>query len=184
MSNYYLMAQLPALDQVEGAAPLPITEERYLELCSRFLSKKAAAAVKSLTLLPDRRESATGWALIDAWNDEERQLRMALAGLRAKRMKKTTKADKKDFSAAVMQAAQAAMDAEDPLKAEISLNQYRLQFLESLRPLDGFCDDAVFYYGLKLKLLARMKGLDPERGRQTYREVYASILSGEGREDI
>ena len=97
MSNYYLMAQLPALDQVEGAAPLPITEERYLELCSRFLSKKAAAAVKSLTLLPDRRESATGWALIDAWNDGERQLRMALAGLRAKRMKKTTKADKKDI---------------------------------------------------------------------------------------
>lgn len=46
MAEYYLIAQLPSLDGLGDNMPIPITEERFLELCSRFLGKKAQ---KSLT---------------------------------------------------------------------------------------------------------------------------------------
>ena len=38
MAEYYLMSQLPSLDGVGENTPLPITEERFSELCHRFLS--------------------------------------------------------------------------------------------------------------------------------------------------
>ena len=37
MAEYYLIAQLPSLDGVGENMPVPITEERFLELCCRFL---------------------------------------------------------------------------------------------------------------------------------------------------
>ena len=41
MAEYYFMSQLPSLDGIGEQVPLPITEERFLELCHRFLGKKA-----------------------------------------------------------------------------------------------------------------------------------------------
>jgi len=66
----------------------------------------------------------------------------------------------------------------DPLAAEKYLNRYRLEFLESIRPMDTFCDDAVFYYGLKLKLIVRMRTFDIQKGEDAYRNIYDSIISG------
>lgn len=44
MAAYYLMAQLPTLDGLGEAAAPPITEERFLELCGRFLGKRAGGS--------------------------------------------------------------------------------------------------------------------------------------------
>mgnify|MGYP005612931661 CR=1 FL=1 len=41
MAEFYLVSQLPSLEGLSDNSPLPITEERFMELCSRFLSKKA-----------------------------------------------------------------------------------------------------------------------------------------------
>ena len=40
MAAYYLISQLPALDGIGDNVPLPITEERFVELCGRFLKAK------------------------------------------------------------------------------------------------------------------------------------------------
>lgn len=40
MAEYYLISQLPSLDGIHDNAPLPITEERFTELCDRFLKKR------------------------------------------------------------------------------------------------------------------------------------------------
>ena len=47
MAAYYLMAQLPTLDGLGEAAAPPITEERFLELCGRFLGKRARRELES-----------------------------------------------------------------------------------------------------------------------------------------
>lgn len=49
MAAYYLIAQLPSLDGLGERAPLPITEERFLQLCQSFLSKKAQRGLRWLT---------------------------------------------------------------------------------------------------------------------------------------
>ena len=62
MAAYYLIAQLPSLDGLGERAPLPITEERFLQLCQSFLSKKAQRGLRWLTLAPPRRLDRTGLA--------------------------------------------------------------------------------------------------------------------------
>ena len=49
MAEYYLISQLPSLDGIGENTPIPITEERFLELCSRLLGKKAQNKIKKLT---------------------------------------------------------------------------------------------------------------------------------------
>ena len=54
MANIYFMSQLPSLDGINENVALPITEERFLELCQRFLDKKAQHEISKLTLTPPR----------------------------------------------------------------------------------------------------------------------------------
>ena len=166
MAAYYLVAQLPSLDGLGERAPLPITEERFLQLCQSLLSKKAQRGLRWLTLAPPRRLESTGLALVDAWNAGERKLRLALGKVR-------------DFPAEMLKAARTAADMENPMAAEHFLCSYRLAFLDTLRPMDPFSEDAVFYYGLKLKLMARMRQFDAQAGREAYQNIYDSILRKE-----
>ncbi len=184
MSQYYLVSQLPSLDGIADGAPLPISEERFLELCRRFLGKRALVCLEGLTLTPPREHTYTGSALIDAWNEGERSLRLALALARAAKQKKMFDAGGEPVSAALMQTARTALECSDPLEAELFLHKYRLDCLESLRPMDAFSDDAVFYYGLRLMLLSRIRRQDKASGEAAYRNIYSSIMNGEGREVV
>ena len=89
MAEYYLISQLPSLDGISESAPLPITDERFIELCNRFLSKKSQEAMEKLTLSPSKSFENTGSSFIDSWNESERNLRFALGKVRAEKMKKS-----------------------------------------------------------------------------------------------
>ncbi len=184
MSLYYLMAQLPSLDALPDNAPLPITEESFYELCERLLNKKAFAALSELTLVPNRNVENSGFSLVDQWNDGERQLRFALASLRAGTMNKTFETGENSLPSNMVQIAKNACEMTDPMDAERFLNKHRLQFLESLRPMDAFCDNAVFYYALKIKLLKRIRSFDEDKGREAYKNIYNSVLAGDRKEAI
>ena len=164
MAEYYFMSQLPSLDGVSENVALPITEERFLDLCGRFLGKKAQSELSKLTLTPPRTNEDTKSLLIDAWNKGERDLRLALAKARADKMKKTFDTENKNFSVDLMKVARTAVDSESPLEAEKFLNRYRMDFLETLRPLNAFSEDSVYYYGLKLKLILRMRQFNADIG--------------------
>ena len=179
MADYYLISQLPSLDGVSEHAPLPITEERFKELCARFLGKKALDELAQLTVAPPRRGTPTGCAFIDAWNERERTLRLALAKVRADRMKKTFDTQDEELPPEHVRAAAAAMEMNDPMQAEKHLNQYRLDMLEDLRPMDGFSKEYLLYYGLKLKLLLRMRRFDTDAGEAAYKTIYNAVLSGD-----
>ncbi len=179
MSEYYLMAQLPSLDGVGEHTPLPITEERFCELCNRFLGKKAAKILNDLTVTPRKDQPSSGNGLVDKWNEEEQNLRWALAQIRGERMKKSTE-KRENLPLRSLEIARTAAEMTDPMAAELYLNQTRLAFLETLRPADGFSLSAVYYYGLKLKLLTRIRTFDPAKGEQAYRGIYHAILAGEG----
>ncbi len=182
MSQYYLAAQLPSLDAISETTPIPITEERFYDLCSRFLSKSSLDTVSKLTLSPPKTASPTGNTLLDAWSDGERQLRLALGTVRAKKLKKDFDIGQNEISAKYLQYAKAATEISDPMEAEKFLNRCRLEMLEELRPTDSFSDRFIFYYGLKLKLLMRIRGFDEESGRKAYKNIYSSIING-GRQE-
>lgn len=179
MAEYYLISQLPSLDGISENLPLPITEARFAELCGRFLGKKALSALDKLTISPPKSAEPTGFALIDAWNESERNLRFALGKLRAEKMKKSFDTENRDFPTEYLKAAAAALEMENPMEAEKYLCRFRLEILEAGRPMDAFSVDYIFYYGLKLKLLARIRQFDREAGETAYRRIYSSILDGD-----
>ena len=184
MAEYYLISQLPSLDGINENSPLPITQERFTELCQRFLSKKAQGELENLTLIPPTNPKKSSSALIEGWNKGERNLRLALAKLRADKMNKHFDTDNQSFPAGLLQAARTAVEIESPMEAEKFLNSYRLDFLESLRPMDSFSEEFVFYYGLKLKLVERIRKFEPKSGESAYRNIYNSIMNGDKSEVI
>lgn len=179
MAQYYFVSQLPSLDGLGENAPAPISEERFKELCGRFLSGKTQQAVEKLTLSPSRILESSGFPLIDAWNESERTLRFALGKVRAEKMKKPFDTENKALPAEYIKAAGVATELENPMEAEEYLNRFRLEILESLRPTDSFSEDYIFYYGLKLKLLLRTRQFDTAAGEAAYKKIYNSILNGD-----
>ncbi len=179
MAEYYLMSQLPSLDGIGESMPVPITEERFTELCSRFLGKKAQTEVSKLTLTPSREPAKTSSALVAAWNEGERKLRLALGKVRADRMHKSFDTGKEHLPVELMKIANRAVESENPLEAERILDSYRMEFLDSIRPMDSFSEDAVFHYGLKLKLILRIRQFDRALGESAYRNIYSSIMDGD-----
>ncbi len=179
MAEYYLISQLPSLDGLSENSPLPITEERFFELCNRLSGKKVLAEFGKLTLIPSRVYEKSGSSLIEAWNDNERKLRFALGKVRAEKMNKQFETENISIPYELLQVVREAIEIENPLEAEIFLNEYRLGFLEKLRPSDSFSEEFVFYYGLKLKLLSRIRRFDPESGETTYKNIYSSIMNGD-----
>ena len=184
MAEYYLISQLPSLDGISENAPLPISEERFAELCNRFLGKKVQKAVEKLTLSPPKNYESSGSALIDAFNECERSLRFALGKVRAEKQKKPFDTENRILPVEYIKAASTAIEIENPMEAEKYLNSFRLENLETLRPMDGFSEDYIFYYGLKLKLILRIRQFDKAEGEKAYRNIYNSILNGDRLEAI
>ncbi len=176
MAEYYLVSQLPSLDGVNENSPLPITEEVFLELCERLLNKKMFGEIKNLTLVPSLEFEKSNSPLIDAWNDGERNLRLALGKARADKMSKPFDLQKNDLPAEIIKVANTAVETKNPLDAEYFLLNHRLSFLETLRPLDSFSDEYIFYYALKLKLIFRIKQFNKNLGEATYKKIYSCVL--------
>ena len=182
MAEYYLISQLPSLDGISENTPLPVTSARFSELCGQHLGKKAQKEFDGITLSPSRQAVRSTSAVLSQWNDGERMLRLALGKLRAEKMNKTFDAEVQSFPAALLQAARTAVEIESPMEAEKFLNRHRLDFLESIRPMDPFSEEYVFYYGLKLKLLERIRQFDTASGEIAYRKIYNSVLNAAGSE--
>ncbi len=184
MSLYYLMSQLPSLDGLGEATPIPITEKSFYKLCGELLDKKLLKVLNSLTLIPPKDEEKTGFALVDSWNESERQLRLALAYIRAEKMKKPFETGVRNFPPEISTAAKTAAEMDNPLAAERYLSEFRQDALEKLRPMDSFSAEALFYYGLKLKLMLKIRQFDKDSGSTAYRNIYNSIMSGEMSEAV
>lgn len=179
MAEYYLISQLPSLDGLGENSPAPISEERFMELCGQLLGKNAQSNLNQLTLTPPRNPGKSDSALIRAWNEGERDLRLALGKARADKMKKSFDTENRSFPPDLLRTAANAISTENPMEAERLLNRYRLSFLETLRPMDTFSTDFLYYYGLKLKLILRFERFNTELGEAAYRDIYGSILTGD-----
>ena len=184
MAEYYLISQLPSLDGINETTPLPINEERFYELCGQHLGRKSQSKIEKLTIIPSRDAESVSSVLLREWYEGERNLRLALLKVRAEKMNKAFDLQNKSLPAELLKVASDAAGEENPMKAENILFEYRLKFLESLRPMDTFSEDFVFYYGLKLKLITRMKQFDTRLGEIAYRDIYNSILDGNRTEDM
>ena len=156
MAEYYLISQLPSLDGLSDNVPVPITEERFYDICNRILGKKAQDKLSKLSLVPPRNYEFSDSEVLNSWNAGERNLRLALGKVRAEKLGKQFDTENRTFTTDLMQAVRAAVEMDSPLEAEKVLNRYRMDYLEAIRPMDTFSEEFVYYYCLKLKLILGM----------------------------
>lgn len=173
---YFLVSQLPSLGNIGEKAAMPLSESSFIELCSRYMSEKEKSVLKTLSLVPPREDIDTGSSFLNTWYQKERDLRLALAQIRAQKMKKDSFILPGSCTADIQQAARTAVGMDSPLSAEQFLYDYRLKLLDELTPIDGFSTDAVYAYGIRLMLVSRMKKFDGEKGVAAYHQIYNSIL--------
>lgn len=174
--QYYLVAQLPDVAAVSEKQALPITEEYFRNLCSRFLDVKSMRILNNLSLVPPRNDALTGSAFVDSWYDKERALRLSLAQVRALKMHKESEQLNGSCTGDVLQAARTAVGMDSPLAAEQYLYQYRINVVNQIAPIDIFSIDAIFAYGIKLMLAQRMKLFNEDTGMASYHTIYDRIL--------
>lgn len=179
MAYYYLVSQLPNISSSESKSALPLNGMQFLELASRFISEEEKEILKNLSLIPPMELSSTGSKFLDIWYEKERNLRCALAQIRAQKMKKDSVPLPPGCTADIISAARTAVGMDSPLSAEEFLYEYRLRLLDDLRPLDGFSIDAVYAYGLRLMLVERMRKFEVENGKASYHKIYDTILDGD-----
>lgn len=173
---YYLMAQLPDISLLSPEVEPPITEERFRELCERALSGKELKMLDSLSLVPPKGAVPTGSEFLDKWYASERNLRLCLASIRAKNIGK--EAEEVVVDSDISQVAHDACEMNNPLQAELFLHKYRQSVLTSLHPSDMFSIDAVYEYGIRLMLDARMRKFNLDAGEAAMQTVYDAILEG------
>ena len=179
MAYYYLVSQLPNISSAEGKTALPLNGQSFKELACRYISEAEKAVLNGLSLVPSKELASTGSAFLDTWYEKERNLRFALAQIRAQKMKKDAIPLPPGWTADIISIARTAVGMDSPLSAEQYLFDYRLRLLDELRPLDGFSIDAVYAYGLKLLLVERMRKFEVENGKTSYHKIYDTILDGD-----
>ena len=177
MAYYYLVSQLPNISSSESKSALPLNGKEFIELASRFITEEEKTVLESLSLVPPMESLSTGSVFLDTWYEKERNLRCALAQIRAQKLKKDSIPLPPGCTADIISAARTAVGMDSPLSAEEFLYDYRLRLLDDLRPLDGFSIDAVYAYGIKLLLVERMKKFEVENGKTSYHKIYDTILN-------
>ena len=176
MAYYYLVSQLPNISTTEGKANLPLNGKSFIELAGRFISEDEKITLNGLSLVPPKELTSTGSVFLDTWYEKERNLRFALAQIRAQKMKKDSIPLPLGCTADIVNIARTAVGMDSPLSAEQFLFEYRIKLLDEIRPMDNFSIDAVYAYGLKLMLVERMRKFDVENGKASYHEIYDNIL--------
>lgn len=173
---YYLVSQLPNIQISEGKSSLPLNFSSFKELVGRFVSESERQTLEKLSLIPPKECISTNSVFLDNWYEKERNLRFALAQIRAQKMKKDAIPLPPNCTADIVTVARTAVGMGSPYSAEQFLFEYRIKLLDDLRPLDGFSMDAVYAYGVKLMLVERMRKFDVEQGKTSYHEIYDNIL--------
>ena len=138
MAYYYLVSQLPNISTTESKSNLPITSEQFKELASRFLKEDEIKILENLSLVPSKELPSTKSAFLDVWYEKERNLRFALAQIRAQKMKKDAYILPPGMTADILQAARTAVGMDSPLSAEQFLYEYRIKLLDDIKPIDNF----------------------------------------------
>lgn len=163
-SYYYLISSLPMLKS-DGA--MPFSYETFLEMCSASVSDSVYQSLADIDLL-----SGQG-ALLTDWSHCYSNLMKELSYQRNLRLGKQARLpDNRDYSA--VSAVTAALNAKNPLEAELLLLSYEFKQLDELVAMHHFDDWVLFGYAVKLKLLERLQCFRHDEGK----EEFQSLLSG------
>jgi hypothetical protein len=161
MNYYFLVSSLP-LPQL-GLKP-PITIPDFLTACGTNLPPDEQAILRDL-LATDGAHS--DHPFVREWRERETELRNEVARIRAKKRPfapETWLRPQPGVRVFIQTAVAEAFQAPNPLERERGLDRLRWSLLDELAGLNPFGIDALFSYGLRLRLATRWASFDSKSG--------------------
>lgn len=174
-SNYYLIASLPML-RFDDAPP--ITSEQFLALCQQALSRKEFLTVQAF-VDGTISSSTSRHPYIVAWNTFVKQLQATLYDARMNKLER--KVDSKKVDTAKNRQLEAivkdAMQAANPLEAELILIRAYWQKATELIHLQIFTTEVVYTYAIQLSILERKSLFTPLEGDAEFKRLFSNLQS-------
>lgn len=168
--HYYLLASLPSLDLGE---PVPLPEQTLRTLVGEHLAPDDVREFDAILA-----GAGTG-PFARAWRAASSRLDDARARARATRLGVDAEASLESAAVPDLTLAAAVADAcaaPDPREREWRLDSLRLRQLDELTWDRRFATDAVFAYGLRLRICARWAARDTATGQTNLRQHMQRIL--------
>ena len=153
---------------LKAEGDMPISYDRFLEMCKETVSEGKYGELKELTLLRGGGPLFLEWLKFYGVFHEEltyqRNVRLGRqATLPNERNEEITKL------------VSSAMGNKDPLVAEETLLAFQFEKLDELVGSHYFDDHALTGYALKLRLLERKTSFDAERGREEFDRITGKL---------
>lgn len=166
-SRYYFLSSLPMLRYHE---PAPLTWEHFL---SQALGNISNSDYKLLCLIPEGKDG--GNSFLRKWYEVNAKISDAVNAQRKVNLGRDDVGPVvlRDYD--VERVANLAMNAKNPLEAELILMKFGYDYLESAKGLEPFSENALLSYALQLRILLRKDGFSAEKGNEQYEKLFGII---------
>lgn len=166
-SRYYFLSSLPMLRYHERA---PLTWEHFL---SQALGNISNSDYKLLCLIPEGKDG--GNSFLRKWYEVSAKISDAVNAQRKVNLGRDDVGPVvlRDYD--VERVANLAMNAKNPLEAELILMKFGYDYLESAKGLEPFSENALLSYALQLRILLRKDGFSAEKGNEQYEKLFGII---------
>ena len=174
-SYYYLVASLPMLRFDE--AP-PITMNQFLSSCKQSMNLRDYNLVEKLAQ-GEVGEVQHEHPFLADWSKFLLQMKLSLHEQRGKALGRVAESDRASFNRDIHseEVVKLAMQAENPLEAELLLMQYHWTVAEALSQSCVFSIQVLFTYAIQLALLERKALFTPLEGNAEFKRLFSNLQS-------
>ena len=166
-SRYYFLSSMSMLRFQDKA---PISWEDFLNQAKGNVSEEDYEALCSI----DERSDISN-KFLGKWNEFNARLDEAVNVQRRQNLHREEKSGAVFVDYEISKAANAALNARNPLEAEMELMKFRYDWLEEQKGLDPFSEAALFAYALQLRILLRKDLFNVEAGNEQFKSMFESI---------
>ena len=166
-SRYYFLSSLPMLRFQDHA---PMTWERFLSEAKGNVSDADYALLCSL---PERKDGSN--AFLRRWNELNGNLENAINVQRRLKLGRPVDSGVVLSEYDIEHTANAAMNAKNPLEAEMLIMRFQYDYLETEKGFDPFTEGALFAYALQLRILIRKDHFTVEEDNKEYDKLFGAI---------
>lgn len=170
-SYYYLISSLPTLHFEMKA---PFTSDQFLSLCKEHLSKNDLAAIKTLLGYGD---GQIKHRYVQKWLDYQNGLKANLVEMRLNKLNKSIEGlkQKSKGDVASSEIVKSALQASNPLEAELILMRHQFKKASMLSQATYFEAEVLMNYAVQLKILERKDLFVKEKGEKEFEHLFTTL---------
>jgi len=150
--------------------PAPLTWEAFLADAKGNISE---SDYRLLCGIEEGKAGSSGF--LRQWADMNAKLDDAVNAQRRQKLGRTTETKVVFREFDIERVANAAMGAKNPLEAEMTLMQFRYDYLEREKGFEPFSENALLAYALQLRILIRKDLFTAETGNSEYRKLFGIL---------